>query len=273
MLSIQMLAGFQKTSCGDTAPPTSLKGISACRFFQEYMSHGRTSVTVASGGFRSLEEAKPLMQWFLSMTTPEERSILMPPKSVASVGSVSLISNLDPNAKEATRKFMSQRLDVLVRARLIQCFFDARVPCPPGLLTWHGGGKSGNSTDDLLTGTAPSTYERYLKCMGVTAIVPVLDTLIQWRKQHDLLTFHPDQVLQLPEVLLKVNPGWHITASGKKKQLELGGFSVLDEWSDTDRVRPWSNAWNAGNDTQWLQQYYKKQKKSMGSGEGAPAPS
>jgi len=39
--------------------------------------------------------------------------------------------------------------------------------------------------------------------MGVTAIVPVQDSLIQWRTQHELLTFHPDQVLQLPDVLYK----------------------------------------------------------------------
>ena len=170
-------------------------------------------------------------------------------------------------------KFISQRLDVLVRVRLIQYFFDARLPCPPGLLTWCVGGKSGNSTDDLLTATAPGTYERYLKCMGVTAIVPVQDSLIEWRKQHELLTFHPEQVLQLPDVLYKVNPSWCITTCTKKKQLKLEGFSVLDEWSDTTRVRPWSNAWKAVKDTEWLQEYYKKKKTSMGSGEGAAAPS
>ena len=271
MLSVQMLSGFQKTSAGATPLPTSLKGINACQFFQQQMDHGNT--TVASGLSRGLEEAKPLMQWFVSMATLQEKNILMPLKAVVSVGSVALISNQDRSARDAMRKFISQRLDVLVRARLIQCFFDACLPCPPGLLTWCGGGKSGNSTDDLLTATAPGTYERYLKCMGVTAIVPVQDSLIEWRKQHELLTFHPEQVLQLPDVLYKVNPSWCITACTKKKQLKLEGFSVLDEWSDTTRVRPWSNGWKAVKDTEWLQEYYKKKKKSMGSGEGAAAPS
>jgi hypothetical protein len=135
------------------------------------------------------------------------------------------------------------------------------------------GGKRGNITDDLLSATAPGTYERYLKYMGVTAIVPVQDSLIQWRTQHELLTFHPDQVLQLHDVLYKVNPGWRITVCTNQKQLKLEGFSVLDEWSDMTSVRPWSNAWKAGKDTEWLQEYYKKEKKSMGTGEGAAAPS
>ena len=161
MLSVQMLSGFQNTTAGATPLPTSMKGISACQFFQQHMAHGNT--TVASGASRGLEEAKPLMQWFVSMSTPQEKNILQPLKAVASVGSVALISNVDPCARDAMRKFISQRLDVLVRARLIQCFFDARLPCPPGLLTWCGGGKSGNSTDDLLSATAPGTYERYLK--------------------------------------------------------------------------------------------------------------
>ena len=213
------------------------------------------------------------MQWFVSMSTSQEKNILLPLKAVASVGSVALISNVDPCARDAMRKFISQRLDVLVRARLIQCFFDARLPCPPGLLTWCVGGKSGNSTDDLLSATAPGTYERYLKYMGVTAIVPVQDSLIQWRTQHELLTFHPDQVLQLPDVLYKVNPGWRITACTNKKQLKLEGYSVLDEWSDMTSVRPWSNAWRAAKDTEWLQEYYNKKKKSMSSEEGAATPS
>jgi hypothetical protein len=72
---------------------------------------------------------------------------------------------------------------------------------------------------------------------------------------------------------LQVNPGWRITVCTNQKQLKLEGFSVLDEWSDMTSVRPWSNAWKAGKDTEWLQEYYKKEKKSMGSGEGAAAPS
>ena len=266
MLNLQTLSGFQHTSAGATPLPTSLKGIKAWQFFQQHMAHGNTSVS--SAGSRGLEEAKALMQWFLSMVTPQEKNILLPLKAVASVGSVVLISKLDPTTQEAMRKYISQRLDVLVRARLIQCFFDARLPCPPGLLTWYGGGKSGNSTDDNLTGTAPGTYQRYLKYMGVTAIVPVQASLLQWRAQHELLTFDPQQVLQLPDVLCKVNPSWCITTCSKKKQLVLEGVSVLEEWSHSSRVRPWSNAWNADKDSLWLHEYHERKKKSTGSGQG-----
>jgi hypothetical protein len=266
MLNLDMLSGFQNTSAGATPLPTSLKGIKAWQFFQQYMAHGNTSVS--SGGIRGLEEAKPLMQWFGSMLTPQEKNILLPVKAVASVGTVALISKLDTTTREAMRKYISQRLDVLVRARLIQCFFDARLPCPPGLLTWCGGGKAGNNTDDNLTGTAPSTYQRYLKSMGVTAIVPVQTSLLQWRAQHELSTFDPQQVLQLPEVLSKVNPSWRITTCSKKKQLVLEGFSVLEEWSDPTRLRPWNNAWNADKDSQWLQAYHQSKKQSKGNGQG-----
>jgi hypothetical protein len=107
MLSVQMLSGFQKTSAGATPLPTSMKGINACQFFQQHMAHRNT--TVASGASRGLEEAKPLRQWFVSMTTPQEKNILLPLKAVASVGSVALISNLDPSARDAMRKFISQR--------------------------------------------------------------------------------------------------------------------------------------------------------------------
>ena len=218
MLNLQTLSGFQHTSAGATPLPTSLKGIKAWQFFQLHMAHGNTSVS--SGGSRGLEEAKALMQWFLSMVTPQEKNILLPLEAVASVGSVVLIS------------------------------------------------KSGNSTDDNLTGTAPGTYQRYLKYMGVTAIVPVQASLLQWRAQHDLLTFDPQQVLQLPDVLIKVNPRWCITTCSKKKQLVLEGFSVLEEWSDSSRVRPWSNAWNADKDSLWLHEYHDRKKKSTGSGQG-----
>jgi hypothetical protein len=69
------------------------------------------------------------------MTTTQEKDILLPLRSVVCVGAVALITKVDPPVWEAMRKFISQRLDVLVRVRLIQCFFDARLPCPPGLLT------------------------------------------------------------------------------------------------------------------------------------------
>ena len=55
--------------------------------------------------------------------------------------------------------------------------------------------------------------------------------------------------------------------------MKLEGFSVLDEWSDMTSVRPWSNAWKAAKDTEWLQEYYTKKKKSMSSEEGAATPS
>ena len=76
MLNVQMLSGFQKTSAGATPLPTSMKGMNACQFFQQHMAHGNT--TVASGASRGLEEAKPLMQWFVSMTTPQEKTFSCP---------------------------------------------------------------------------------------------------------------------------------------------------------------------------------------------------
>jgi hypothetical protein len=230
------------------------------------MAHGNS--TLPPGGKRSMEEAKPLMLWFGSMSTPQEKDILLPLKAVASVGTVALISKVDPPALEAMHKFISQRLDVLLRARLIQCFFDARLPCPPGLLTWCWGGKNGNNTDDHLNATAPATYQRYLKQMGVTAVVP-MQTLLQWRAQHKLIIFRPDEVLHLPDVLTQVNPNWRMTTSGVNgmmKKLVLEGFSVREEWSDLDRARPWSNAWNVDRDTQRLHDYSRQKRAQKQSG-------
>ena len=98
--------------------------------------------------------------------------------------------------------------------------------------------------------------------------MPVQASLLQWRAQHELLTFDPQQVLQLPDGLSKVNPRWCITTCSKKKQLVLEGFSVLEEWSDSSRVRPWSNAWNADKDSLWLHEYHDRKKKVYGQWTG-----
>jgi hypothetical protein len=161
MLTVQALTPFQNTSASVTPLPASLAGLKAWQFFWQQMAHGNPPLP--SGGNRSMEEAKPLMTWFGSMATTQEKDILLPLRSVVSVGAVALITKVDPPVWEVMRKFISQRLDVLVRARLIQCFFDARLPCPPGLLTWCVGGESGSSTDDYLNATTPSTLEKYLK--------------------------------------------------------------------------------------------------------------
>ena len=270
MLTLSMLTRFENTSACTAPMPASLAGIKAWQIFQQQMAHGNS--TLPAGGNRSMEEAKPLMLWFGSMATPQEKNILLPLKAVASVGAVTLISKVDPPAQEAMRKFISQRLDVLLRARLIQCFFDARLPCPPGLLTWCGGGKNGNSTDDHLNATAPATYQRYLKQMGVTAIVPVQTSLLQWRQQHKLITFRPDEVLQLPDVLTQVNPNWRMTTSGVnglKKHLVLEGFSVREEWLDLARTRPWSNAWSVDKDVLWQDEYSRQKRAQKQSGSSA----
>ena len=92
--------------------------------------------------------------------------------------------------------------------------------------------------------------------------MPVQDSLLQWRRQHNLVTFRPEEVLQLPAVLTQVNTKWSVQRTGvNKKQLVLEGFSVCDEWADLDRVRPWSNGWSTTRDTNWLDGYNKEQKK------------
>lgn len=193
MLTVQALTPFQNTSASVTPLPASLAGLKAWQFFWQQMAHGNPPLP--SGGNRSMEEAKPLMTWFGSMTTTQEKDILLPLRSVVSVGAVALITKVDPPVWEAMRKFISQRLDVVVRARLIQCFFDARLPCPPGLLSWCGGGESGSSTDDYLNATTPSTKNT---SSNWSALVPVQDSLLQWRRQLNLITFRPEEVLQLP---------------------------------------------------------------------------
>jgi hypothetical protein len=88
------------------------------------------------------------------------------------------------------------------------------------------------------------------------------DSLLQWRRQHNLVTFRPEEVLQLPAVLTQVNPRWSVQKTGvNKKLLVLEGFSVCDEWADLDRVRPWSNGWSTTRDTNWLDGYNKEQMK------------
>jgi hypothetical protein len=93
------------------------------------MTHGNPPLPEhPAAGNRRMEEAKPLMWWFDSIVTSQEKDILLPLKTVVSVGSLTLISKVDPPVREDMRKFISQRFDVLVHVRLIQCFFDARLP-------------------------------------------------------------------------------------------------------------------------------------------------
>ena len=82
------------------------------------MTRGNTSIP--QDNERQLrEDGKPLMEWFLSMVTPDEKKVILPPAPVSSLKDVSLLARLDPGVQEAMRKFISLCLDVLVRARLI----------------------------------------------------------------------------------------------------------------------------------------------------------
>ncbi len=222
MLTVKALTPFQNTSASVTPLSASLADMKAWQFFCQHMVRGNPPLPAA--GNRSMEEAKSLMRWFGSMATSQEKDILLPLKTVVSVGSLALISKVDPPVREDMWKFISQRLDVLVCTRLIQCFFDARLPCPPGLLTWCVGGESGSSTDDHLNATTPSTLEKYLKQLGLSTLVPVQDSLLQWRRQHNLSTFRPEEVLQIPDVLTRVNPRWSIQQSGVNKKMLIWVF-------------------------------------------------
>jgi hypothetical protein len=44
--------------------------------------------------------------------------------------------------------------------------------------------------------------------MGQTALAPVLHNLTDWRRKHNLYTFHPEQVVQILEVLQHINGNW-----------------------------------------------------------------
>jgi hypothetical protein len=94
MLTVQALTPFQNTSASVTPLPASLAGLKAWQFFWHQMAHGNPPLP--SGGNRSMEEAKPLMTWFGSMATTQEKDILLPLRSVVSVGAVALITKVDP---------------------------------------------------------------------------------------------------------------------------------------------------------------------------------
>jgi len=256
MMSIHTLQAFHNTSASTTLLPSTLKGIKACFFFQQYIQRGNK--TIPTGSPRTLDDGKPLMDWFLSMATPEEKKILLPPAPVTSLQDVSRLGHLDPGVQEAMRKFIVLRLDVLVRARLIQCYFDARLPCPPLLLSCGGGNKV-THTDDSLSGSAIAQHVKYLKAMGQTALAPVLHNLTDWRRKHNLYTFHPEQVVQILEVLQHINGNWTIQSNGTKKELVLQGFRLLPEWEDTVggkiRTRVWTTGHSLEKDSEWMRQY------------------
>ena len=63
-----------------STPAVQLKG---WYFFQQYMARGNTSIP--AGSDRQLrEDSKPLLEWFLSMTTPDEKKVLWPAWNPAS---------------------------------------------------------------------------------------------------------------------------------------------------------------------------------------------
>jgi hypothetical protein len=77
MLSIHTLQAFHNTSASTTLLPSTLKGIKACFFFQQYIQRGNK--TIPTGSPRTLDDGKPLMDWFLSMATPEKKKTSCPP--------------------------------------------------------------------------------------------------------------------------------------------------------------------------------------------------
>ena len=256
MLSLATLMPFHNTSVSRAHLPSSVAGVKAWSFFQQYMSKGHTSIP--SGSNRHLDDGKALMDWFLSMSTPEERKVLLPPTPVTSLKDVSLLAQLDPVVQDAMRKFICLRLDVLVRARLILCYFDARLPCPPLLLSC-GGGPNNAPIDDSLSGSAVAQHVKYLRGMGQTALVPVLHNLLEWRRQHQLYTCNPDKVLVLAEVLHRIHSKWTVRTTATKKELVLEGFLLLPEWADKVggkmRTRPWNARYAVKEDEEWVRQY------------------
>jgi hypothetical protein len=95
--------------------------------------------------------------------------------------------------------------------------------------------------------------------MGQTALTPVLHNLADWRRKHNLYTFHPEQVVQVLEVLQHINGKWTIQSSGTKKELVLEGFRLLTEWGDTVggkiRTRVWTTGHSLEKNSEWMRQY------------------
>ncbi len=195
--------------------------------------------------------------------------MLLPPAPVSSLKDVSLLARLDPGVQEAIRKFISLHLDVLVRARLILCYFDARLPCPPLLLSCGGVGRNAQ-TDDSLSGGAVAQHVKYLRGMGQTALVPVLQNMSEWRRKHKLYTFDPETVLLLPDLLHQIDDKWSVRATGTKKELVLQGFHLLPEWADTVngkmRTRLWITGRKADKDDDWVKQHTKQLRAQKESG-------
>ena len=273
MLTNVSLTPFYNTCASTPHLPSSCARMKGWYFFQQYMARGNTSIP--QGSERQLrEDGKPLMEWFLSMATPDEKKVLLPPAPVSALKDVSLLARLDPSVQEAMRKFISLRLDVLVRARLILCYFDARLPCPPLLLSCGGVGRNAQ-TDDSLSAGAVAQHVKYLRAMGQTAQVPVLQNMLEWRRKHRLYTFDPETVLQLPDVLHQIDDKWAVRATATKKELVLEGFHLLPEWADTVngkiRTRVWMTGRKVDEDDEWMKQHNKQLRAQKESGNSVQA--
>jgi hypothetical protein len=122
-----------------------------------------------------------------------------------------------------------------------------------------GGGVKDTHTDDILSGSVIAQHVKYLKAMGQTALAPVLHNLTDWRRKHNLYTFHPEQVVQILEVLQQINDNWTIQSNGTIKELVLQGLLLLPEWGDTVgrkiRTRVWTTGHSLEKDSEWMRQY------------------
>ena len=101
-------------------------------------------------------------------------------------------------------------------------------------------------TDDSLSGGAVAQHVKYLRGMGQTALMPVLQNMSEWRRKHKLYTIDPETVLQVPDVFHQIDDKWAVRATATKKDLVLEGFQLMPEWADTVNGKMRTRVWITG---------------------------